>query len=207
VLLFRVKPSGALLTEFHVLLLLAFRYGRIEVLVGFVNAVALFFAAFGIVWEAGERLITPEIIHTDKLLLVAVLGLGVNLGKFRCVNLDVFRCCLCLTDFHSVGIFAFDHAALHGGHGGHGHSHSHGGEHDHDHGDGKEKSTWNPLLHGGLDFFAAKCGRFSFSTFSPGMFLHILADTLGSVGVITSAILVDWFGGLNLLDLRLGWWF
>lgn len=28
------------------------------------------------------------------------------------------------------------------------------------------------------------------------MFLHILADTLGSVGVITSAILVDWFGEL-----------
>ncbi|KAI9030502.1 cation efflux protein [Hyaloraphidium curvatum] len=129
-------------------------YGRIEVLAGFANAVALFFAAFGIIWEAVERLMTPETIHTDKLLLVAVLGLGVNL----------------------VGIFAFDHAALHG-HGGHdhGHSHSHGShsEHDHDHG-GKAGTTANPLLH--------------------GMFLHILADTLGSVGVITSAILVDWFG-------------
>jgi Co/Zn/Cd efflux system component len=65
--------------------LLTFRYGRIEVLAGFVNAVALFFAAFGIIWEAGERLITPEVIHTDKLLLVAVLGLGVNLGRLSCV--------------------------------------------------------------------------------------------------------------------------
>lgn len=27
-----------------------------------------------------------------------------------------------------------------------------------------------------------------------GMFLHILADTLGSVGVIVSALMIDWFG-------------
>lgn len=61
----------------------SYGWGRVEVLAGFVNAVALFFAAFGIIWEACERLITPETIHTDKLLLVAVLGLGVNLGGFK----------------------------------------------------------------------------------------------------------------------------
>merc|ERR1712051_1089097 len=53
-----------------------------------------------------------------------------------------------------------------------GHGHSHDGGHGHSHGGG-----------GG--------GR---SQIMQGVFLHILADTLGSVGVIVSAILMQMFG-------------
>merc|ERR1712098_863237 len=53
-----------------------------------------------------------------------------------------------------------------------GHGHSHDGGHGHSHGGG-----------GG--------GR---SQIMQGVFLHILADTLGSVGVIISAILMQLFG-------------
>ncbi|KAI9293760.1 cation efflux protein [Neoconidiobolus thromboides FSU 785] len=67
-----------------------------------------------------------------------------------------------------VGIFAFNH----GHHHGHGHSHDHHGHdhsHGHDHGHGHSHNM-------------------------QGVFLHILADTLGSVGVIISTLLIQYFG-------------
>lgn len=69
-----------------------------------------------------------------------------------------------------VGIFAFDHGGAHG-HAGHSHGddhgHCHGHGHDHDHGH-------NPLME--------------------GMLLHIISDALGSVGVIISSLLIEYFG-------------
>lgn len=68
-----------------------------------------------------------------------------------------------------VGIFVFQHGGAHGhSHGGGDHGHSH----DHSHG-GKGE------------------GR---SQIMQGVFLHILADTLGSAGVIVSALLMWAFG-------------
>ncbi|KAI8332598.1 cation efflux family-domain-containing protein [Chlamydoabsidia padenii] len=55
----------------------------------------------------------------------------------------------------------------------HGHAHGHGG-HDHGHG------------HHGHDH--------GHSANMEGVFLHIMADTLGSVGVIVSTLLIKWFG-------------
>jgi len=72
-----------------------------------------------------------------------------------------------------VGIFVFQH-------GGAGHGHSHDGGHGHSHDGGHGHS------HGG-----SGGGR---SQIMQGVFLHILADTLGSVGVIVSAILMQMFG-------------
>ncbi|GAA5815831.1 hypothetical protein MFLAVUS_009347 [Mucor flavus] len=51
-------------------------------------------------------------------------------------------------------------------HGGHGHDHGH---HGHDHGHGHSANM-------------------------QGVFLHIMADTLGSAGVIVSTLLIQWFG-------------
>merc|ERR1711872_931691 len=65
-----------------------------------------------------------------------------------------------------VGIFVFQH----GGPGGHGHSHDGGHGHSHGKKDGER------------------------SQIMQGVFLHILADTLGIVGVIVSAILMQLFG-------------
>merc|ERR1712203_10836 len=74
-----------------------------------------------------------------------------------------------------IGIFIFQH-------GGAGHGHSHGGGESHGHSHGKE-SDHHGHSHGGSD-----------SQIMKGVFLHILADTLGSVGVIISAILMHLFG-------------
>lgn len=73
-----------------------------------------------------------------------------------------------------VGIFVFQH-------GGSGHGHSHGG-HDHSHGHNDHTHS-HSHSHG--------TGS---SQILQGIFLHILADTLGSVGVIISSLLIQNFG-------------
>ncbi|XP_071755617.2 zinc transporter 7 isoform X4 [Centroberyx gerrardi] len=78
-----------------------------------------------------------------------------------------------------VGIFVFQH-------GGHGHSHGDGG-HGHSHG-GHAHSHGEPLCH---DDQQLTPGKGSSRQILEGVFLHIVADTLGSVGVIISAILMQ----------------
>uniref|UniRef100_A0A286XVS5 Zinc transporter n=1 Tax=Cavia porcellus TaxID=10141 RepID=A0A286XVS5_CAVPO len=169
----------------------AFSYGyvRAEVLAGFVNGLFLIFTAFFIFSEGVERALAPPDVHHERLLLVSILGFVVNL----------------------VGIFVFKH----GGHGhshgsGHGHSHSllngaldpthghgdhchshelkHGAAHSHDHAHGPGHGHGHFHSHGDgpkIIFLLS---------FLLGVFLHILADTLGSIGVIASAIMMQNFG-------------
>ncbi|GBN64700.1 putative zinc transporter protein DDB_G0291141 [Araneus ventricosus] len=142
-------------------------YVRAEVLAGFVNGLFLLFIAFFIFSEAVERAIEPPEVKHERLFVVSVLGFLVNL----------------------VGIFAFQHGHGHS-HGGDDHGHSHGSSHNHEHG---------PHGHGHSHGYSKDCkdedqpnpGN---SQIMHGVFLHILADTLGSVGVIVSAILMSQFG-------------
>ncbi|XP_040215864.1 zinc transporter 7 [Rana temporaria] len=177
----------------------AFSYGyvRAEVLAGFVNGLFLIFTAFFIFSEGVERALdTPE-VHHERLLPVSVLGFLVNL----------------------VGIFVFQHGGNHHGHsheGGHGHSHSsfngslshghshsggHGHSHDHSHGGGHGHE------HGHEHGHSQKHGHHFGSSDEPpeeprgsskqildGVFLHIVADALGSVGVIISTLLMQHYG-------------
>lgn len=106
-----------------------------------------------------------------------------------------------------VGIYAFQH--------GHGHSHGGGGSHGHSHGGSSSSSSSHGHSHGGsdshghshgngvshghshgdpfMDSIAANATSQN-SQIMRGVFLHILADTLGSVGVIISAVLMQMFG-------------
>ena len=89
--------------------------------------------------ESIERIYEPQKIETEGLLIVSVLGLGVNM----------------------IGLFFFHDHHDHGGEGDHGHHHGH--DHDHE----------NENMY--------------------GVFLHVLADALGSVGVIFSSVLVKYY--------------
>ncbi|XP_064625495.1 zinc transporter 7-like [Lineus longissimus] len=141
----------------------SYGYVRAEVLAGFVNGLFLLFISFFIFSEAVERAVEPPEVRHERLFLVSVLGLFVNL----------------------IGIFAFQHGGSHHGHshggGDHGHSHSNshthgvglGSGHEHGHSHGKESSGHTQI--------------------TQGVFLHILADTLGSVGVIISSLLIYYF--------------
>ncbi len=63
-----------------------FGFHRVEAMTGFLNALALIFASAHIVWEAMGRLWDPVELKADKLLLVSILGLLVNMGKFLWSN-------------------------------------------------------------------------------------------------------------------------
>ncbi|KAK2502839.1 hypothetical protein MC885_020565 [Smutsia gigantea] len=163
-------------------------YVRAEVLAGFVNGLFLIFTAFFIFSEGVERALAPPDVHHERLLLVSILGFVVNL----------------------IGIFVFKH-------GGHGHSHGSGHGHSHslfngavdqvhghgDHGHSHELKHGAAHSHGhahGHGCFHSHDGLSLKETTGPsrqilqGVFLHILADTLGSVGVIVSAIMMQNFG-------------
>lgn len=101
----------------------AFGSWKIEVLAGFVSALFLLLVAAGMVWGSLERLLTPQPIHFTEAIVVAVIGLVVNLV-----------CALILNGGH------------HHAHGDHGHGHDHHHDHDHDHGDLNLKAAYFHVL-------------------------------------------------------------
>ncbi|XP_075901676.1 zinc transporter 7 [Nelusetta ayraudi] len=175
----------------------SYGYVRAEVLAGFVNGLFLIFTAFFIFSEGVERALEPPDVHHERLLPVSVAGLLVNL----------------------VGVFVFQHGGhghSHGGDGGHGHSHSlfngsvnhghshggheHYGKHGHSHHHGGHEGHGHS--HEGHEGHGHSHGGHDHGEVSPrhdgsskqilqGVFLHIMADTLGSVGVIISALLMQ----------------
>ena len=154
-------------------------YGKMDTLAGFANGVFLMLISVEIVYEAIERLFGgSDLSRTTELLVVSSLGLAVNI----------------------VGIFAFEHG--HHGHGhGHGHSHGHShAAHGHDHGrQPQELHSHSQSLNSAASSptKAAKATSGSHSHGSEnmqGIYLHIMADALGSVAVVVSTILVRFTG-------------
>ncbi|CAE5973332.1 unnamed protein product [Arabidopsis arenosa] len=122
--------------------------GRFEVLSGYVNAVFLVLVGALIVLESIERILDPQEISTNSLLVVSVGGLLVNVVGHK--------------------------------HEGCNHDHSH--NHEHHSGHKLEKSEKKEHRH--IDHNME------------GIFLHVLADTMGSVGVVISTLLIKYKGWL-----------
>lgn len=64
----------------------SFGYSRLEVLAGLINALTLFVLVGWIAYEAVQRLFAPEEVLAGPMLVVAVLGLIVNLVVFRILS-------------------------------------------------------------------------------------------------------------------------
>ncbi|KAK3884594.1 hypothetical protein Pcinc_011150 [Petrolisthes cinctipes] len=151
----------------------SYGYVRAEILGGFINGLLLLFVSFFIFSESVERLIEPPEVKHERLFVVSVLGLFVNL----------------------IGIFAFQHGGGHGHSHGGGHGHSHGGHgHSHDHGHGHSHEDHGHTHNGHIGHGHSHGGGGEGSHIMQGVYLHILADTLGSVGVIVSSVLMYLFG-------------
>eukprot|EP01132_Coremiostelium_polycephalum_P002383 gene2383-2945_t len=153
----------------------SYGYGRVQVLSGFVNGIFLIFISITILMESIERLLEPPEITTDKLLLVSVLGFIVNM----------------------IGVFSFhgDHGHSHGGDHGHSHGHSHGHTHGHSkHSHGGSHAHGDSLLLEQSTSLLDKEKPKKRSVNIDGVFLHLLADTLGSVGVIVSSLIIQIWG-------------
>lgn len=143
-------------------------YGKIDTLAGLGNGIFLMLISIEIVYEAMERLFSgSEVNRTSELLVVSILGLGVNM----------------------IGIFCFH------GHHGHDHGHSHGHDHSHDSLDHRRPSnaaSASPTKTTGSDSHAHHHHHGGENM--QGIYLHILADALGSVAVVVSTLLVQWTG-------------
>jgi solute carrier family 30 (zinc transporter), member 5/7 len=146
----------------------SYGFGRLEILSGFINGLFLVVISLFVFIEGVQRLFEPPEIKSGKLIYVSIAGLFVNL----------------------FGILVFGHAHSHGGSMGgggddnHHHGHSHGGgsggghNHTHSHSHSHEHSHSSSSVNDNMR----------------GVYLHVLADTLGSVGVITSSFLIQTFG-------------
>ncbi len=146
----------------------SYGFGRLEILSGFINGLFLVVISLFVFIEGVTRLFEPPEIKSGKLIYVSIAGLFVNL----------------------FGILVFGHAHSHGGSMGgggddnHHHGHSHGGgsggghNHTHSHSHSHEHSHSSSSVNDNMR----------------GVYLHVLADTLGSVGVITSSFLIQTFG-------------
>ena len=158
-------------------------YLRSEILGTFINSVFLFFIAVYIVFESIERFIEPKEIDSENLILVSFLGLVVNI----------------------IGlVFAHDHGDHDHEHG-HDHSHHHSHEHCHDekhhH---NESSEENEKLEEEKHEHEHSHEKENKETHSHhhhehkneniyAIYIHILADTLGSVAVLISSFLVKYY--------------
>jgi zinc transporter 5/7 len=158
-------------------------FGKIETLSGFANGVFLVLISVEIMFEAVERIMEGrETKRLTELFIVSTMGLLVNL----------------------VGMMAFGHH--HHGHD-HGHGHSHGGHshggHDHDHGHGHSHDNHDhdhdhDHKHDHKEEKKVQSHGHSHDNENMhGIYLHVLADTLGSAAVIVSTILtrfIPWSG-------------
>lgn len=188
----------------------SYGYVRAEIMAGFMNALFLLFVAFFIFSEAVERAFHPPHVEHERLLVISVLGFVVNL-----VGIFVFGHGHA-DDGHGHSHAGTSHGHSHGGakqEKSHGHSHvaqvqsllkeefvqddfhtdfhnkkKHG--HEHEHGHGSHGSHGHS--HGTRD--TSENIHVSNKQIMQGVFLHILADTLGSVGVIISSLLIKYFG-------------
>ncbi|KUJ16697.1 cation efflux protein [Mollisia scopiformis] len=175
-------------------------FGKIESLSGFANAVFLMLISIEILAEAAERLIDGrETKRLAELFVVSGLGLAVNLVGMACFGHHGHH--------HDHGGHSHGHSNDHS----HSHSHSdekshshldcshdhdHDNMHDHDHGHGDHSShSHSPLLmppspsKEKVHVHTAHSHSHANENMH-GIFLHVLADTMGSAAVMVSTALI-----------------
>ena len=178
-----VGVSAAVMSKWPPSTKFPYGYGKLDTLAGLGNGIFLMLISIEIVYEAIERLFSgADVSRTSELLVVSFAGLVVNM----------------------VGIFAFH------GHHGHSHGHSHGHDHGHGHGHGHSHgpigdSHDHHHSHSNESLLSASAapakskeagvtGHSHGNENMEGIYLHIMADALGSVAVVISTVLVQLTG-------------
>lgn len=144
----------------------SFGTGKVGVLGGFASAVFLGGVALLMAVESLERLIHPHTIHFTEALVVAVIGLAVNLVS-----------ALLLKDHHVHSHGHDHHSHDHHDHEREAHEHHEDEHDDHDHDD-------HPLDEGGCDHNLKAA------------YAHVLADALTSVLAIAALLMGKYLGWL-----------
>lgn len=148
-----------------------FGTGKVSVLGGFASAIALVVVALVMALESVGRFFSPEQILFNEAIVVAIIGLAVNLG--------------CAKILHESG---HDHGHSHGhdDHDHHHHSHDHGHHHHHDH---NLKAAYLHVLADALT------SVFAIVALLVGKFYGWLwLDAL--MGIVGAAVITKWAWGL-----------
>ena len=160
-------------------------YARVETLTCFISSALLLCTSVSIVNEAFRRLKTPQPINADHLLPITIMGLFFNL----------------------LGLLAFNYTGRTHSH--HHHlrepssSDQHNSIHSKDHSlecdmDQSEGCISGQILVDripqGEDHSIGLFGTMNRTPLVQTMFLHILADSMSSIGVVVSSVLVRSFG-------------
>ncbi|HWA49106.1 MAG TPA: CDF family Co(II)/Ni(II) efflux transporter DmeF [Dongiaceae bacterium] len=170
----------------------SFGTGKVGDLAGYTSAIILGIAALVIAWESVVRLANPLPIAFDEAMLVAVLGLLVNL---------ISAAMLWSKHDHGSG-----HTHDHGHDHGHDHAHAEGHDHAHHHGDKVDHNIRSAFLHVVAD---ALTSVLAIAALASGRWLGIVwLDPL--MGVIGALVIFHWStrlardtGGI-LLDVEAG---
>jgi len=162
---------------------------KVMALGGFASAIVLAIVALYIGWESVDRLMMPEEIKFEEAIIVAFVGLVVNLV---CANI------LGIENHH------------------HHHDHDYDHDHDHDHSEPKEieKGTWAAAIDSYKNDWRFISDKFDNIMTNPddiddlnrrGAYLHVLADALVSVLVILALVIGLFNRGLGeILDPLIG---
>ncbi len=155
-------------------------YDRVEVMASLLNCFLLGTLCLSILGQAVQRWFYPEVIETNSVLLVAILGFFLNL----------------------YGVFCFSH-----------HHHHHHHSHHHSHGHHEKKDSFLDNIEDGwsvtIPMQSISCSKgtvsdckhphHTTSLLMDGMYLHVLADLLGSLAVIISTFCIH-LTGLTWID-------
>lgn len=154
---------------------------------GFASSIVLGIVALYIGWESFGKILEPEEIQFQEAILVAVLGLIVNLV---CANI------LGLENHH---------------HGDHTHSHDH--DHSHKSSEKESQGGWDNALSSYKEDWNLLLGKFDTFLTNPndivdlnrrGAYLHVLADALVSVMVIVALVIGMFNPNFTILDPIIG---
>jgi cation diffusion facilitator family transporter len=150
----------------------AFGTGKVGVLGGYTNAILLIIAGLAMAWESIERIMEPVAIHYNEALIVAIIGLVVNLVSA---------------------------VILGRGESGHGHAHGHGDDHEHGHTDHNLRAAYLHVLTDALTSILAIAALF-FAKYTGMTWADPAVGIMGAFVVIKWALGLIRQTGSILLD-------
>nr|CAG4713069.1 unnamed protein product [Naegleria fowleri] len=180
---------GSIMSKWKSNQIYSYGYVRYEYLSGFINGILLVFISIYILLESIHRLIDPPIVHTQQLLLVSVMGFAVNMYGVIFYHQDHYGC-----NGHS-------HNSSHCSSYSHNnsstttlHEESSSCENEMNHNERQTMNSSSPsstTTHSEQHF---ECSHHHHDENLYGVYLHMIADALGSIGVITSTLIVQYLG-------------
>ena len=169
---------------------------KIEVLAGFASAIFLLGVAALMIVGSIERILSPQPIHYQEAVLVAILGIVVNVV-----------CALILGHAHDHGhrqAHAHDHGHERGQGHGHGHGHGHDDSHAHGHSSvhaDSQDRVESTIEHATHDHPNRRPHGRDLNLRSA--YIHIIADAATSVFAL-AALIGGWVYGWSWLDPLMG---